>query len=159
MVHRNLNWLQSLDVEYDSSCFDIDPFQAAPGGVGSIWPFIAGRFVELPYTLPQDHTLFIGLGERDDRIWKDKLDFIIRHQGMALMLTHPDYLTGQRESEIYFRFLEHVKGSGRYWHATPQEVTRWWREREKTVERGLPGDNSIEPSKPTGNGAEAVNRF
>ncbi len=103
MVHRNLVWLQALDIEYDSSCFDIDPFQAAPGGVGSIWPFIAGRFVELPYTMPQDHTLFIGLGERDDRIWKDKMDYLVRHQGMALMLTHPDYLTGRRESEIYFR--------------------------------------------------------
>ncbi len=140
MVHRNLNWLQALEVEYDSSCFDIDPFQAAPGGVGSLWPFIAGRFVELPYTLPQDHTLFVGLGNRDDRIWKNKLDFIIRHQGMALMLTHPDYLTDRRESEIYFQFLEHVKGVGQYWHATPMDVARWWREREHAVELGLAGE-------------------
>ena len=131
MVHRNLDWLQSLDIEYDASCFDIDPYQAAPGGVGNIWPFIAGRFVELPYTLPQDHTLFIGLGEFSDRIWKNKLEFIIRNRGMAMMLTHPDYLVGQRESDIYFRFLEHVTGMGSYWHATPKDVARWWREREK----------------------------
>ncbi len=131
MVHRNLNWLQSLEIEHDSSCFDIDPFQAAPGGVGSIWPFIAGRFVELPYTLPQDHTLFVALGERDERIWKDKLDFIIRHHGMAMMLTHPDYLTGPRESEIYVRFLEYVKNLDNFWHATPMDVARWWREREQ----------------------------
>ncbi len=58
MVHRNLKWLQKLDIEYDASCFDYDPFQPFPGGTGSIWPFIAGKFVELPYTLPQDHTLF-----------------------------------------------------------------------------------------------------
>ena len=30
MVHRNLSWLQALDVEYDASCFDVDPFQAMP---------------------------------------------------------------------------------------------------------------------------------
>lgn len=151
MVHRNLNWLQSLDVEYDSSCFDIDPFQAAPGGVGSLWPFIAGRFVELPYTLPQDHTLFVTLGERDDSIWKDKLDYIFRHQGMALMLTHPDYLTGRRESDIYFRFLEHVEDIGDYWHATPMKVARWWREREQTVEFDLPPKNSCSPEHPVNN--------
>ncbi len=140
MVHRNLNWLQALDVEYDSSCFDIDPFQATPGGVGSIWPFIAGKFVELPYTLPQDHTLFVGLGELDDRIWKTKLDFIIRHQGMAMMLTHPDYLTSRRESETYFRFLKYVKEIGNFWHATPKELARWWRKREQTVSSLLNND-------------------
>lgn len=140
MVHRNLDWLQQLNIEYDSSCFDIDPFQAAPGGIGSLWPFVAGRFVELPYTLPQDHTLFIGLGERDDRIWREKLDFIIRHQGMALMLTHPDYMTGRHETDIYTRFLDHVKTIGGFWHATPMELSRWWREREQIVEFGLPGN-------------------
>ena len=51
MVHRNLNWMQALDIDHDGSCFDIDPFQAMPGGVGGVWPFFAGKFVELPYTL------------------------------------------------------------------------------------------------------------
>lgn len=45
MVHRNLAWLQDLDILYDASCFDADPFQAMPGGVGSVWPFVAGRFI------------------------------------------------------------------------------------------------------------------
>jgi peptidoglycan/xylan/chitin deacetylase (PgdA/CDA1 family) len=138
MVHRNLNWLQSLEIEHDGSCFDIDPFQAAPGGVGSIWPFVAGRFVELPYTMPQDHTLFVGLGEQNDRIWKDKLDYIRARQGMVLMLTHPDYLTGHRESNIYFEFLRHVVATGGFWHANPKEVASWWRVREKAIESGRP---------------------
>ncbi len=155
MVHRNLNWLQALDVEYDSSCFDIDPFQAAPGGVGSIWPFIAGRLVELPYTLPQDHTLFIGLGERDDRIWRRKLDFIIRHQGMALMLTHPDYLTRDHESKIYFRMLEHVNETGGFWHATPSEVARWWRERQQILD----WDQEHDPSSATPDETAVDQRF
>lgn len=156
MVHRNLDWLQALDIEYDSSCFDIDPFQAAPGGIGSIWPFIAGKFIELPYTLPQDHTLFIGLQERDDRIWKTKLDYIVRHSGMALMLTHPDYLTGHRESDIYFRFLEHVKNLDNFWHATPMDVARWWRDREQIVEGGLSGNYSSSP-RPAGDRSMIAN--
>ena len=53
MVHRNLLWQQKLNILYDASCFDYDPFQPFPGGTGSIWPFIAGKFVELPYTLPR----------------------------------------------------------------------------------------------------------
>jgi len=131
MVHRNLNWLQDLNIEYDSSCFDIDPFQAAPGGVGIIWPFVAGKFIELPYTLPQDHTLFIKLGERTGKIWMDKLNYIQKHQGMAMMLTHPDYLIGHRETEIYLNFLKHVRDAGDYWHATPRAISQWWRRRDK----------------------------
>ena len=131
MVHRNLNWLQDLNIEYDSSCFDIDPFQASPGGVGMIWPFVAGKFIELPYTMPQDHTLFVKLGERTGKIWMDKLNYIRKHQGMAMMLTHPDYLTGHRETEIYVNFLEHVRDIGDYWHATPKAVSHWWRRRDK----------------------------
>ena len=114
MVHRNLAWLQSLNVEYDASCFDADPFQAMPGGVGGVWPFIAGRFVELPYTLPQDHTLFITLNERDGRIWEQKLEFIIRLGGMALLITHPDYLNSDNRIAAYRHLLEKTRRNG--WH-------------------------------------------
>lgn len=132
MVHRNLGWQQELNIDYDTSCFDIDPFQASPGGVGMIWPFIAGKFVELPYTLPQDHTLFIRLGHQDDQVWRDKLEFLIRHHGMALMLTHPDYL-GPRELDIYRGFLEHVKSHENFWHALPRDIAQWWRSRHASA--------------------------
>ncbi len=76
MVHRNLRWMQKLNIEYDASCFDVDPFQAMPGGVQGIWPFRVGKFIELPYTMPQDHTLLISLGETTDQIWRRKLEFL-----------------------------------------------------------------------------------
>ena len=132
MVHRNLQWLQALNIEYDASCFDVDPFQATPGGVGGIWPFIAGKFVELPYTLPQDHTLFIALQQQDCRIWERKLDFIVRNHGMALMLTHPDYLTCDRNLSLYRDFLMRVRDRGGYWHALPRDVTAWWKSRARS---------------------------
>jgi peptidoglycan/xylan/chitin deacetylase (PgdA/CDA1 family) len=132
MVHRNLEWLQALDVEYDASCFDVDPYQAMPGGVGAPWPFIAGKFVELPYTLPQDHTLFIALGEPDERIWLEKLDYLIAMRGMALLITHPDYLDSPSRVEAYRRFLFRVQEMEHMWHALPREVAAWWRERDQS---------------------------
>jgi peptidoglycan/xylan/chitin deacetylase (PgdA/CDA1 family) len=126
MVHRNLSWMQWLDIQYDSSCFDVDPFQAMPGGIGSLWPVVVGRFVEMPYTLPQDHTLLIGLGETNDRIWRHKLSFIKAWRGMALMLTHPDYLHSPKTREIYRGFLSAVRETDEFWHALPRDVARWW---------------------------------
>jgi peptidoglycan/xylan/chitin deacetylase (PgdA/CDA1 family) len=132
MVHRNLTWLQMLEVEYDASCFDVDPYQAMPGGVGSIWPFAAGKFVELPYTLPQDHTVFVALGAEDGAIWREKLDYVAERSGMALMLTHPDYLDARRLN-VYREFLEQALEKRGWWHALPREVAAWWRERERSA--------------------------
>ena len=132
MVHRNLEWLQSLEIEYDASCFDADPYQAMPGGVGGVWPFMAGRFVELPYTLPQDHTLFVALNERDGRIWADKLDFVAKLGGMALLITHPDYLDSDDRRDAYRRLLERARGIDGMWHALPRQVAAWWRERDRS---------------------------
>ncbi|MCK5607700.1 hypothetical protein KAR91_37795, partial [Candidatus Pacearchaeota archaeon] len=39
-AHHNLNWLHELNIEYDSSTFDTDPFEPQPDGVGTIFPFI-----------------------------------------------------------------------------------------------------------------------
>ncbi len=75
-----------------------------PGGVGGIWPFIADELVVLPSTLPQDHTLFVVLGQTNGEVWKRKLDFIAARSGLALMLTHPDYLQTPHTSEVYREF-------------------------------------------------------
>ena len=128
MVHRNLDWLQELDVDYDSSCFDIDPLQAMPGGVMNLWPFQVGKFIELPYTMPQDHTLLIALGETTDRIWQEKLALIEHWNGMALLLTHPDYLETPAKQSVYRHFLEHVREKANYVHQLPMEVSQWTRQ-------------------------------
>ena len=133
MVHRNLEWMQALEVEYDASCFDIDPFQPMPGGVGALWPFIAGRFVELPYTLPQDHTLFVVLNQIDAAIWMRKLDFIANYSGMALVLTHPDYLDSDIRLDAYRQLLLTAREKMGMWHALPKDVAAWWRQRDESA--------------------------
>jgi peptidoglycan/xylan/chitin deacetylase (PgdA/CDA1 family) len=130
MVHRNLQWMEALDIDHDSSCFDIDPFQAMPGGVGGPWPFFAGKFVELPYTLPQDHTLLISLGETTPEIWIKKLAHLRSLAGMALLITHPDYLDTPARLDVYRQFLEHLSEQQEVWHALPREIASWWRQRE-----------------------------
>lgn len=130
MVHRNLEWLQTLDIDYDASCFDVDPFQAMPGGVGGVWPFFAGKFVELPYALPQDHTLFVSLGETTPRIWFKKLELLRQLAGMAMLITHPDYLGTGKRLTIYEAFLEYLAGRADCWKALPHQIANWWRQRD-----------------------------
>ena len=137
MVHRHLAWMQALNIGYDSSCFDVDPFQAMPGGVGGVWPFFAGKFVELPYTLPQDHTLLVSLGETTPRVWIEKFVWLRSLAGMALLITHPDYLNTPSRLDVYRQFLEYLSAQRDVWYALPKEVVAWWRLRDnlQIVER------------------------
>jgi hypothetical protein len=98
-------------------------------------------FIELPYTVPQDSTLFVILLEKTINIWKRKLDWVAEKGGMALLNTHPDYMNGSsrwgREEypmRFYEEFLSYVKEKyeGRYWHALPREVARFWKEKMVT---------------------------
>jgi peptidoglycan/xylan/chitin deacetylase (PgdA/CDA1 family) len=132
-VHRNLQWLQKLDIKYDASCFDYDPFQPFPGGTGSIWPFIVGKFVELPYTLPQDHTLFYVLKQKNIDIWKNKIDWLIKNNGMILTLTHPDYLIDKKHLKLYEELLDYLKKLGNTWNCLPKDMSHWWKNKFDTV--------------------------
>ena len=152
MVHRNLDWIERLPIDYDASCFDVDPYQAMPGGVGQMWPFLAGRMVELPYTLPQDHTLFVSLGLSDDAVWRRKLEVIERWSAMALLLTHPDYLETPRLQHLYRDFIEYAASRAGVWHALPCEVAAWWRQRATTDVAPSPSLN-----QPSAHGSRPIN--
>jgi len=142
MLHE-LDWIHDLEIEYDSSTFDTDPFEPQPDAVTTIFPFWvpaanqgAARpgYLELPYTLPQDSTLFLLLGEVSPDIWIRKLDWIADRQGMALINVHPDYLRFPGEPatprtfpvEHYIRLLEHVRDrhAGEFWNPLPITLAR-----------------------------------
>jgi glycosyltransferase involved in cell wall biosynthesis/peptidoglycan/xylan/chitin deacetylase (PgdA/CDA1 family) len=140
LMQHKLSWLHQLRAEYDASTFDTDPFEPEPDGVGTIFPFwVPGPdnsgFVELPYTLPQDFTLFVVLREPNIDVWKRKIDWIAERGGMALLNTHPDYMCFEGEkkkdefsAELYEEFLKYVreKYEGLYWSAVPREVSRFY---------------------------------
>jgi predicted glycosyltransferase len=140
---RHFEWTTELDIEYGCSTFDTDPFEPQSEGMHTIFPFsilnnqTKRTYVELPYTLPQDHCLFIILKEKDNRIWKQKLDWIAENGGMALLNTHPDYMNfketrcsfEQYPARYYIDFLEYIRSKykGQYWHVLPRELARFWK--------------------------------
>jgi len=140
-MHRNLEWIHDLNLEYDCSTFDTDPFEPNNEGVGTIFPFRVLKestdkgYVELPYTLVQDFTLFILMKQDNIDVWKTKLDWIVEKGGMALLNTHPDYMhfgdnrKGIEEypASFYSAFLNYVKEQykDQYWHVLPKDIARF----------------------------------
>jgi glycosyltransferase involved in cell wall biosynthesis len=174
MLH-NYDWLHALNVLYDASSFDTDPFEPQPDGVNTIFPFWVpsslstdsinhlsaetngakedqlghsalnhqpstlnqprSGYIELPYTLAQDSTLFLTLQEKTIAIWKRKLDWIADHGGMAMVNIHPDYIqfghtvtTALTYShELILELLEYVqtKYGDTAWYALPREVAEF----------------------------------
>ena len=138
LLHRNPQWMQDLHLAYDLSFFDTDPFEPIPGGTMSLWPFSIGRFLELPATLVQDHTLTEVLGEKTPRLWLEKVDFIAQRGGMALVNSHPDYLRSKTTWAVYEAFLEEMATRSDAWRALPREVARWWQARAEAPKGELP---------------------
>jgi glycosyltransferase involved in cell wall biosynthesis len=241
MLH-NLEWLHDLNVLYDASTFDTDPFEPQPDGMDTIFPFwveagggrrtedggrraeesgkkqkaesrkqkaevrdqksevgsqksedsdeksrkqraedrgqraedgdqrseVRGQksedfsvsefqlsafaraqrargYVELPYTLVQDFNLFIILQRKTIDIWKQKLDWIVQHEGMVLLDTHPDYMAFDGSSpepieypaEHYEELLTYVRSryADQYWHALPRELASYVVETRKEAEQ------------------------
>ena len=152
MLHDS-TFLNSLDIDYDASTFDTDPFEPQPVGVRTVFPFWISRpngggFVELPYTLPQDSTMFFVLREKNTDLWKRKLDWIVQRGGMALVNVHPDYINfngGQPQPseyavELYAEFLAYVAKNypGQYWNALPREISSWYREKYQPAQAPVP---------------------
>ena len=142
-MHHNLKWIHELNVLYDASTFDTDPFEPQPDGVQTIFPFYVqdektGKgYIELPYTIPQDFTLFILMRNKHIDIWKKKLDWVVKYGGMALVNIHPNYMNfsgkkiGYEEYPLqyYINFLQYIqdKYSGKYWHVLPKEIAQFWK--------------------------------
>lgn len=141
-MHHNLDWIHNLNIEYDASTFDTDPFEPQSDGACTIFPYLVWKnynrsgYVELPYTLVQDFSLFVLMKETSIDIWTKKLDWIADRGGMALLNVHPDYMKfgggklGLEEypARFYADLLAYVKMKyeGEYWHCLPREMARFW---------------------------------
>jgi peptidoglycan/xylan/chitin deacetylase (PgdA/CDA1 family) len=112
---RNAYWLTEIDVDYDSSYMDNARFEPQPGGVCAPFPFmLSQRLVELPITLPMDHTLINVLRQDVVPVCEQKVAWIRQQYGLALSLFHPEYNSGSRalsggltETEIRFASSRH----------------------------------------------------
>ena len=137
---RNAEWIGTMAFDYDSSFADTDPYEPQPGGTCSLFPFFLSQMVELPYTLPQDHTLMHLVRRNPVSIWATKARWIQSLGGMILTLTHPDY-SGDDENLTSYEELLKVLADFDAWRALPLEVALWWRERAQlklTIKDGKP---------------------
>jgi len=137
-THRVVDWLADLPVTYDCTIPMSDPYEPQPGGCCSPWPFFLGDVVELPYTLPQDHTLFTLLRHRSPELWVAQLDRLERAAGLVQCVSHPDpgYLGDAEKRAWYARFLDAVAARDTLWTALPRDVAAWWRARDRDEDGG-----------------------
>jgi hypothetical protein len=137
---RRADWIPLLGFDFDSSFSDTDVFEPQPGGTCSIFPFFLGATVELPYTMPQDHTL-VQLLRRDPLpIWLEKATWLAARGGMILTLTHPDYCGTGPTLSAYRQLLVYLSSIVGAWRALPSEVAEWWRHRAAlTLRTGIDG--------------------
>jgi peptidoglycan/xylan/chitin deacetylase (PgdA/CDA1 family) len=146
---RQAEWIQTMALDFDESFCDTEPWEPQAGGTCSIFPFFLGPLVELPYTLPQDHT-FINVLKRDPMpVWNQKIDWLARRGGMILTLTHPDYVGERRHLGKYEELLRRLNDLESAWRALPSEVAGWWRQRA-----GL--SLSVKDDRPTLMGADTT---
>lgn len=131
-TYRVFEWLSELPISYDGSIPHSDPFEPQPGGCCSLWPFFIGQVVELPYTLPQDYTLFTLLAHRSPALWLEQVDKIVEEFGLIHSLTHPDrgYLGDAVNRERYREFLLALAERDEIWKPLPRELANWWRLRD-----------------------------
>lgn len=139
-MHHNLEWIHQLDIVYDLSTFDTDPFEPQSDGMETIFPFWVQAdgseigYWEMPYTLVQDFTLFI-LMEESNEIWKRKVDWIVQRGGMVLLNVHPDYINFSEDKNgleefsknQYTDLLTYIKTryNGQYWNPLPKELAQY----------------------------------
>ncbi len=128
-THRQWDLMPLLGFDYDSSYPDTDPFEPQGGGCCTWLPFFNQQMVELPMTMPQDHTMFVILRHSDERAWVEKAEFLRARGGMALIDTHPDYMLDDRVLRAYGRLLERYADDASAWKPLPRELSDWWRRR------------------------------
>ncbi|MDQ3766279.1 MAG: hypothetical protein M3346_02930 [Actinomycetota bacterium] len=128
-THRVWEWMPLLGFDYDSSYPDTDPFEPQPGGCCSLLPYFNDNLIELPITLPQDHTLFFILNHKDEALWVDKAQYIKEQNGMALLIGHPDYLVAGTSMQAYRTLLRGLSSDPTMWRALPRDISGWWRRR------------------------------
>jgi hypothetical protein len=137
---RSAELMPLLGFDYDSSYTDTAPFEPQPGGCCTWLPYMIEDLVELPITLTQDHTLFDLLGHRDESVWVEKARFLRQRGGMALVLTHSDYVGQPYVLDSYRRLLQEFADDSTAWKALPRDVSDWWRSRSDSSLQEIGGE-------------------
>lgn len=129
-THRRYEWMPELQFLYDSSFPDTDIYEPQPGGCCWCFPYFIQQLLELPITLPQDHTLLEILGNQDFSNWYKKIEWLRAKNGMALLILHPDYVTDRGRLKLYEQFLIKMSADSSMWNPLPKQLASWWKDRD-----------------------------
>ena len=139
VLYRNPDWYESLDFSFDMSMPNVAHLDPQRGGCCTVMPYFIGKILEIPVTTTQDYTLFHVLNENSIDLWKTQLDLILKKNGLASFIIHPDYIIEKEPKSLYEELLSHLndlRSRNDIWFAVPGEIDSWWRIRNQLrVER------------------------
>ena len=124
-------WLAELPFAIRLHGAELGSLRAAAGRMLLDLALLQGPLVELPYTLPQDHTLLTLLRHRTPDLWLEQAAAIERQHGLIQCVSHPDrgYMGDADKRAIYAEFLRGMADREGIWRALPRDVASWWRRR------------------------------
>jgi len=135
-MYREQDWFEAFEFSYDMSVPNAAHLEPQRGGCCTVMPYFVGNILELPLTTVQDYTLFFILKDYATTLWKEQIRLIRERHGLVSVITHPDYLVGRREREVYVDLLRHLaelRDRHGLWMALPGEINKWWRNRSQMM--------------------------
>jgi hypothetical protein len=134
VLYRKPEWYDALEFSFDMSVPNVSHLEPQRGGCCTVMPYFIGDILELPVTTVQDYILFHILDEHSIDLWKTQLELIIRKNGLASFIVHPDYVMEHDTLPVYkelLSYLRELREKTLIWCALPTEVDSWWRARSK----------------------------
>lgn len=147
LLRRNLDWFDALEFSYDMSVPNVAHLDPQRGGCCTVFPFYAGKLLELPVTMTQDYQLFHILEDYSITLWKEQASLIRERHGLMQFIIHPDYVIEKAAQGVYaelLEFLAELRAQGETWIALPREAASWWRLRSELRLVGEGGSLQIE---------------
>jgi len=133
-MYREQGWFDAFEFSYDMSVPNAAHLEPQRGGCCTVMPYFVGNILELPLTTVQDYTLFFILNDYSTRLWREQIRLICQRHGLVSVITHPDYLVGRAERDVYVDLLRHLselRDRHGLWMALPGQINRWWRNRHQ----------------------------
>jgi hypothetical protein len=133
-MYREQSWFEAFEFSYDMSVPNAAHLEPQRGGCCTVMPYFIGDILELPLTTSQDYTLFHILNDYSTTLWKKQIELIVQKHGLISVITHPDYLLGEPQQEVYKELLEHLaalRDDRGVWAALPGQINEWWRNRHQ----------------------------
>jgi hypothetical protein len=133
-MYREQSWYGAFEFAYDMSVPNAAHLEPQRGGCCTVMPYFVGDILELPLTLAQDYTLFHILDDYSTALWREQIRLIRERHGLISVITHPDYMVGPRERNVYLELLRDLveqRDRDGLWIAQPGEINTWWRNRRQ----------------------------